>query len=225
MPRGGTSATVDAMSDVLNQARADERAGLRERKRLRTERELRERAMELFSERGFDHVTIDDIADAADVSKRTFYRYFDSKEDVILSDPDERFEQIRMTLAARPADEPILIALRATFATLAGSYEMQRDEMQCKWELMHGTPSLQARGLEHEEQLGEAMAQLIAQRMGEPVDALAPRLLAAHVWTTLRLTVEHWLAQGGDAGDDTASLHVLLDHSLELLEQGFRATP
>src|ERR671927_90907 len=103
--------------------------GLRERHRKRTAADLEEAALRLFSAKGFDAVTIDDIAAAADVSRRTFFRYFASKEDVILSDPPRRLDELQVALDRRPADEPAMTALRQAILSLAGSYEEQREQM------------------------------------------------------------------------------------------------
>ena len=121
--------------------------GLRERHRKRTAADLEEAALELFSERGFDAVTIDDIAAAADVSRRTFFRYFASKEDVILSDHPKRLDELQVALDRRPADEPALTALRHAIMSLAGTYEEEREHMLRRFRLMTTTPALEARSL------------------------------------------------------------------------------
>src|SRR5437773_11582051 len=95
------------------------RPGLRERRKRLTAAELEAAALRLFGERGFDAVTVDDIAAEADVCRRTFFRYFASKEDVLLSDHPRRLAELRQGLAARPPEEPVLTALRHTLLELA----------------------------------------------------------------------------------------------------------
>ncbi|QMU71162.1 TetR/AcrR family transcriptional regulator [Streptacidiphilus sp. P02-A3a] len=88
--------------------------GLRDRKKEHTRRLLREGAARLFAERGFAGTTVEDIAAHANVSKRTFFRYFDSKEDLLLPDLTELFGQVEASLAGRPrAEDPFRAACRA----------------------------------------------------------------------------------------------------------------
>src|SRR5256714_941819 len=87
-------------------------SGLRERKKQRTRDALVDAAFALFRRKGFEATTIDEIADAVDVSPRTFFRYFESKEDVALTLLDLQFSTIYEEFAARPAHEPVLTALR-----------------------------------------------------------------------------------------------------------------
>ena len=76
--------------------------GLRERKKLRTRRAIAGAALRLFAERGYEETTISDIAAAAEVSPRTFFSYFPSKEDVVFAEMDERLADVRAGLAERP---------------------------------------------------------------------------------------------------------------------------
>src|SRR5918992_4346071 len=92
--------------------------GLRERKKLRTRAQLTDAAFRLFTERGFDGTTIEDIVEEVEVSPRTFFRYFDSKEDVVIGFFDELGKGLRAMLAARPAEEPPFTAVRRALGSL-----------------------------------------------------------------------------------------------------------
>src|SRR6478735_9236693 len=98
-------------------------AGLRELKKEKTRTQLMSIAVVMFDERGFDEVTVDDIVSAAEVSHRTFYRYFPSKEDVLFGDHNEKLESFRRAMAERPADESIFDALRRAALEFAQLYE------------------------------------------------------------------------------------------------------
>ena len=100
--------------------------GLRERKKEATTERLREVALALVAERGFDAVSIDDIAAAADVSKTTFYRYFETKEDVLLGKSSDNLEILRASLEECPAEVPAVEAARHAFHRLAETYQADR---------------------------------------------------------------------------------------------------
>ncbi len=108
----------DAMSDS---------PGLRDRKKQRTRRAIEQSALDLFETHGFDGTTIDEIADAADISPRTFFHYFPSKEDVVLADYALRLESIVAALEASLTDQAPWAALRAAFLTVGADYESERE--------------------------------------------------------------------------------------------------
>src|SRR5437879_2395061 len=93
--------------------------GRRDRKRLETRNILVAVALKLFAERGFDAVTVNDIADRADVDPSTFYRHFATKEAVIFADLDDRTGRIGDAISAQPVDRPLLETLRVGGKDLA----------------------------------------------------------------------------------------------------------
>ncbi len=95
-------------------------AGRRDRKKNETRQALRDAAHRLFAEKGFARTTIDDITEAADVSRRTFFRYYDSKDDLLRTDIADLLPVMLAALRARPADEPPLAAILAALRTLIG---------------------------------------------------------------------------------------------------------
>ena len=117
-------------------------AGLRARKKQRTKADLERAAMRLFAERGFDAVTVDDIAAAVDVSARTFFRHFGSKDDVLMSFHRERLDRLRKQLASRPGDESPLVAVRQAMVAMAEDYEADKEDLFLRTRLMADTPSL-----------------------------------------------------------------------------------
>jgi AcrR family transcriptional regulator len=95
-------------------------AGRRDRKKNETRQALRDAAHRLFAEKGFSQTTIDDITEAADVSRRTFFRYYASKDDLLRSDVSDLLPVMVGALRARPADEPPFAAILAALRTLIG---------------------------------------------------------------------------------------------------------
>ena len=90
----------------------NQHVGLREVKKLRTRREIADRAMQLFAQRGFDHVTVAEVAAAADVSEKTVYNYFPTKEDLFFDEVPERARKLGDAIRSRPSGEPIIATLR-----------------------------------------------------------------------------------------------------------------
>jgi AcrR family transcriptional regulator len=191
-------------------------AGLRERKKLQTREQLQHAALRLFAERGFDNVTTDDIAAAVDVSKTTFYRYFDSKEDVLVGNASEGLDAIRAALADRPADEPILTTLRHAVAAVVTGSDVPVETKLARGRIMRSSPALVARNLEHQAACESVIAEFVGSRLpaGSSRD-LHARVVAATVIAATRAAMEHWLAT--DGRDDFA---VLLDESLATLDRG-----
>src|SRR5436853_6732960 len=105
------------------------RPGLRGRRKRLAAAGREAAALRLFGERGFDAVTVDDIAAEADVSRRTFFRYFASKEDVLLADHFVQLARLREAMTARPPDEPVLTALRNALLSITGDFGDRKEQI------------------------------------------------------------------------------------------------
>jgi AcrR family transcriptional regulator len=122
--------------------------GLRERKKLRTRRAIAGAALRLFAERGYDETTISDIAAAAEVSPRTFFSYFPSKDDVVFAEMDERLADVRTRLAERPGGEtPLATFGRVADALLQAIAAEDGEYGAIQIALIRERPSLQAQAL------------------------------------------------------------------------------
>ena len=193
-------------------------SGLRERHRERTRAELEEAALRLFDERGYDAVTVEDIAAAADVSRRTFFRYFPGKEDVFFGDQKERAEQLRQALAACPRQEPPLSALRHAVLVMTADIELDREQLLRRARIMAATPSLYARSQVQQRSGEQFVAELMAEWLGvDPAVDLRPGIVAAASLATIRVAFNAWLAGGGE-GD----LPGMVAKALDLLDGGLR---
>ena len=195
----------------------EDATGLRERKKQRTRADLADAADRLFAARGFDDVTIDEIAEAADVSPRTFYRYFASKEDLVLGGMDEAHGAFRAHLATRPDDEPVIDSIRSAFVALAA--DMSRDPARSlrQGALIRTTPSLVLRRVQRQAALEAQLAPVLADRLGASApDDLRPALLVACAFCAFRIATIAWMSGGA-----TASLPDLIDDALDQLAVGF----
>jgi AcrR family transcriptional regulator len=193
--------------------------GLRERKKLQTHAAIVEAALDLFEQKGYEATTVEDIAAAADVSPRTFFRYFESKQDVVMAKTNEKGEGLGALLAARPAEEGPVEALRNVITssiTDAITDEVVLREMR----VMMGTPELRAMALDHFHEHQAELAVALAERLGEPADALVPHVLAGVVSTALWAVVDRWVAEGGEAD----RLRPMVDGVFDLLASGFDPT-
>jgi AcrR family transcriptional regulator len=138
--------------------------GLRERKKARTREALQEAAMDLFGRQGFDGTTVEEIADACEVSPRTFFRYFPTKEDVLFGDADSRRERLLAVLADQPADAPPFAALYAAMRALALDYRHDRAALVARSKVMEGSPQLQAYKAEHQHGWEAAVVDALERR-------------------------------------------------------------
>ena len=191
---------------------ATARPGLRERKKARTRAAIRQHALRLFREQGYDATTVEQIAEAAEVSPSTFFRYFPTKEDVVLQDD---LDLVWMdAFRAQPPDlGPIAAmrtAVRAAFAGLApGDLEQLREAM----ELAVAVPAVRARMLEEMARTSQAIAQAVAERSGKAASDFAVQAVAGAV---IGIAMTAWFDEPGNLeafGDK-------FERGLALLEAG-----
>lgn len=189
--------------------------GLRARKKLQTRQRIETAAFEHFGRDGYDGTTIEAIAAAADIAPRTFFYYFPTKEDVVLSDYADRLDRIVSQLSERPAIERPWDALRASFLVVAADYDTERDRIVRRFQLMATAPSVYARSLQLQAGWEDALAAALAQRMGCETENLGPRLLASSALSAMRSSQRHWVATG-----QQAPLPELVEHCFDQLAAG-----
>jgi AcrR family transcriptional regulator len=200
---------------------ADVRPGLgrRDRKRLETRNGLASVALELFAERGFDAVTVNDITERADVDPSTFYRHFGSKEAVIFSDLGDWTGRLGDAVRAQPAELPLLEAMRIGIKDLAAMQMVDMDNERHRAELIESSPSVRAHGLAVREALIDEVALAIAERMAvDPARDSRPYLLAA----SLILAANWYRSNAVHTGDEPSSAEEAVDRIMDLV-RGFVA--
>ncbi|MFV0136224.1 TetR family transcriptional regulator [Streptomyces sp. HMX87] len=194
--------------------------GLRERKKQRTRDALLRAALELFTERGYEETTVDDIAAAVDVSQRTFFRYFASKEEAAFF--VARLAEARFVDAVRgrPPGETPFEALRQALVEswdgIGAAIEqlVPLDLHMRFYRVVESTPALLAAHLRRATELEEEIARVVAAREGLDVDAdPRPRVLVAVFGSVMRVTERIW-----SAGDDIG-LAALRDLTTTYLDQ------
>lgn len=168
--------------------------GLRQRKRQQTRERLTRVAMALFLERGFEATTLDDIAAAADISRRSFFHYFASKEDVVLAWQEESTAALTEAVAVRPASESLFTAAENAISAMAR--QLKPGEAVAMAQLKRDNPALQARDQVKYEKLERALAEALGKRAGQRTERLEARLVAMIATGAMRVGGEFWAAEG-----------------------------
>jgi AcrR family transcriptional regulator len=193
---------------------------LRERRRYRTGRTIQAQALRLFAEKGFQATTIEEIAAAAEMAPRTFFRYFPTKEEVVFwADYQPTLAKF---VAARPNDEPALEALHHGIVdALAAIWDQDGERMLQRLRLAFRTPALHPRLRQQQAGWAAAVAEILADRLGERPGDLEVRIIAAAVAAAVWVAIEEWQAQDGEG-----ELGALIDRALGTVLAGpLRATP
>jgi AcrR family transcriptional regulator len=191
------------------------KTGLRERKKAQTRAAIQTHALRLFHEQGYYVTTIEQIIAAANVSESTFFRYFPTKEDLVLQDDYDPviFEALR----AQPPDVPPVRALRAALASVFGGLsDRERAEQQERVALVLSVPDLRAKMLDQFLQTTRVLGEAIAERAHRRPDDFAVRTVAGAVIGALMAGLDT-VADNLDA-----DLGALVDQAMAHLESGLR---
>ena len=187
--------------------------GLRERKKAKTRAAIQRHALRLFREQGYEATTVEQIAEAAEVSPSTFFRYFPTKEDVVLYDA---FDPVLIaSFEAQPAELTPLQAMRNAMHTVYAA--MSPEDLAEQWEramLVFSVPDVRQQALDDALATAHLFAEIVARRVGRRPDDLAVRTFVGAVFGAL---IAAFLA--GANGPKTDFL-VLIDKSLAFLEAG-----
>ena len=211
------------MTMASTAAASEPRASLRERKKAATRRSLRRVALDLVAERGFAHVTVEDIAEAADVSPRTFFNYFPSKEAVLFGTDPERVAALRERVIHQAPGETALDALRTVMASDARAVAEELSELGGdpgdwlrRMKEARTDPHLRAAHAAQMAMVERAITEGLAERLStDPETDPYPGLLAATAAGVFRASMTFWAGSGG-----TVPLDQLIDLAFRALADG-----
>ncbi|KAB8189729.1 TetR family transcriptional regulator [Nonomuraea phyllanthi] len=205
--------------------------GLRERKKRQTRQRIADIAMGLFMARGFDNVTVAEVARAADVSVNTVFNYFTTKEDLFADRQDVAVDLAPRVLRERRPGESVVRAFRRDFLDALDTRDWRyglNAGADVFARIVEDAPSLVAKLRELHERREEALAQALADELGADADDLTPRLVATHILSTTRIltrsSVRRLLA-GEDWESIEPGLRAQAEQAFRLLESGLGGLP
>lgn len=186
--------------------------GLRARKKAKTRAAIQREALRLFREQGYESTTVEQIAAAAEISPSTFFRYFPTKEDVVLYDDLDPL--LFAAFEAQPAELSPIQAMRGAMRAVFNQLPEGMDQQWERGRLMLTVPELRMRLLDQFADLIEVCANLLARRVGRRADEFEVRIFAGAL-------IGAWLAAFfAGANDPKADLLALMDKGLAYLEAG-----
>jgi len=188
--------------------------GLRERKKQKTRSAIQREAMRLFQEQGYDATTVEQIAEAAEVSQSTFFRYFPTKEDVVLLDDYDPV--IAKMIAERPADEPPVTAIRKAMTEAIGVVFVEDQELvRDRLGFMLSVPAIWTRMFEQSSETHQMLCAVFSERTGRDADSFDVRVAVGAIIGALNSAVLHW------AEHPDTDLEELTARALGVVESGF----
>jgi mycofactocin system transcriptional regulator len=185
------------------------------RRRSTSRAELERVALDLFTSRGFDETTVDDIAAAAGIGRRTFFRYYASKNDAVWGDFDAMLARLRTWFEECDPDLPLMDAVHAAVVTFNRLPTDQEPWHRRRMTLILATPALQAHSTPMYARWRAVIAEFVAGRTGARAEDLLPQLIAYAALGAAVAAYEQWLR------DEDADLEPLLDVAMGELQRGF----
>ena len=185
------------------------------RRRVTSQAELEHIAFDLFEANGFEQTTVEDIATAAGIGRRTFFRYFPSKNDVPWGMFEQELERMRARLKACPHDVQLMDAIRVALVDFNRVEPAQIPRHRRRMELILRVPALLAHSTLRFAAWREVIAEFAADRTGQRPDALAPQAIAHAILGVAVAAYEQWL------DDEHADLGLLLDAAMRELGDAF----
>ena len=184
-----------------------------------TRHHLQDIAIEMFATQGYDGVTIEALAAAAGISRRTFFRYFSSKADALMADFDEDVERLRSVLAGSDPDLPLMDAIRTAVVEVNDYRADDLARLRQRLLLQHSNPALLANGILHYEEWQAVVAEFAAGRLGQQPSDLLPQVIARSVFGAAYAGFMSWLA------DERGDLSPRLDDAMRAMAEAFQAEP
>jgi AcrR family transcriptional regulator len=203
---------------VDGRKKADPPEGLRERKRRQTRQRIAEAALRLFLKQGYETTTLDDIAAAADISRRTVFHYFDSKDAILLAWQSGAEDIFRAAFADAPPDRPPIDAVRDALLTMISRYETQ--EAIAIDRLMRSTEALRARKQADYKRQEDRLFASLTEKWPAPEQRVRLRMVAMMGIGAMRIAAETWSAEQG-----VRPLGVYLEDTFAALADPARAEP
>ncbi|HEX4462032.1 MAG TPA: TetR/AcrR family transcriptional regulator [Polyangia bacterium] len=218
------------MAAAARVARVDRPDGLRERKKRATRLRISDIATALFTERGFDNVTVDEVAVAADVAKMTVFNYFARKEDLLFDRSDEPQQLLRDKLAHRGAQPPLAALRGLVHELVAERHQLVRmtPAVASFWKVVAESPALRAHtrrlAAELERDLGRLLAETVGAPAGEPTAQLVAALLVGTWRVAFREALRRQRSSVGRAAVTRAAFLALVDRGFAAATVAARGT-
>ena len=188
--------------------------GLRERKKQKTRWAIQEHALRLIAEQGYDATTVDQIAAAAEISPSTFFRYFPSKEDLIIEDQYDAM-MLEGLSTMDPSVPPMEAARRVITGALSAMSEHDLEKILERSKLIMSVPALRSRSMENVTKTIDMLAGVVARRVGLSPDSVEIRAFAGAVIGALTSVIFTWVESGGQG-----RLDEIVDRALSLVAAG-----